>query len=165
LSATLITAFPPILAGNAHSLILGTMPGGKSLVLNQYYGHPQNQFWQFMGDIFGALPSLPYERRVKILKENGIAVWDVLKSCERVGSMDSAIKNPVVNDFEKFYRDNPSIQRVVFDSATAEKFYNRLVLPVLSKTLTYRRVPSPSPAYASMKYEDKLAVWRAAFRA
>lgn len=163
IKSEVINAFPPILPKRAHTLILGSMPGGKSLELNQYYAHPQNQFWCFMGDIFGALPSLPYEERIKILKQQGIAVWDVLKACSRYGSMDANIKDPVVNDFERFYQENPSIKLVVFDSGTAENFYKRLVLPTLSKELNYRRVPSPSPAHARMNYETKRILWMEAF--
>ena len=139
------------------------MPGGKSIELDQYYAHPQNQFWRFMGDIFGASQSIPYEERIKILKQKGIAVWDVLKACSRSGSMDANIKDPVVNDFERFYQDNPSIKFVVFDSLTAENFYKRLVLPTLSKELIYLRVPSPSPAHARMNYEAKRILWAEAF--
>ena len=163
MKSDVITAFPPILPKRVHTLILGSMPSGKSLELKQYYAHPQNQFWRFMGDIFGALPSLPYEDRIKILKQQGIAVWDVLKACSRYGSMDSNIKNPVVNDFERFYQENSSIKLVVFDSITAENFYKRLVLSTLSKELNYRRVPSPSPAHARINYETKLILWAEAF--
>ncbi len=112
-----------------------------------------------MGDIFGALPSLPYDTRIKIIKEKNIAVWDVLQACSRSGSMDADIKNPIVNNFKIFYKENPSIKLVVFDSLTAENFYNRLVIPTLSKKLVYRRVPSPSPAYARISYEAKKVLW------
>jgi TDG/mug DNA glycosylase family protein len=156
----IITAFPPILPKNPHTLILGTMPGGRSLELNQYYAHPQNQFWRFMGDIYGAGRELPYERRVDILKARGIAVWDVVKSCVRQGSMDSNIKKEVVNDFEEFFRNNPSVKLVVFDSLVAEKLYMKHVIPTLSKELRYVRVPSPSPAHASLPYSEKLALWK-----
>lgn len=163
MKSDIIVAFQPILPERAHTLILGSMPGGKSLELDEYYAHPLNQFWRFMGDIFGASPSLPYEERVKILKQRGVAVWDVLKACSRSGSMDADIKNPVVNDFESFYQENPSIKLVVFDSLAAENFYKRLVLPILSKELIYRRVPSPSPAHARMNYEAKRILWAEAF--
>ena len=155
----IITAFAPILPTRAHTLILGSMPGGKSLELNQYYAHPQNQFWRFMGDIYGALPALSYEDRIRILKDKGVAVWDVLKACRRPGSMDADIKDPVVNDFKDFYQKNPTITLVVFDSLTAENLYRRLVLPGLSRDLVYRRVPSPSPAHARMNYEAKRVLW------
>lgn len=156
----ILTAFSPILPAHPRILILGTMPGGKSLELNQYYAHPQNQFWKFMGDIYGAHKSLPYTERVQILKDNAVAVWDVLSSCTRVSSMDADIKNAVVNDFEKFYHQNPTIHLVIFDSLTAENLYLKHALPTLSKELIYKRVPSPSPAYARINYETKLAMWR-----
>ena len=155
----LLVAFPPILPDKPHTLILGTMPGGKSLEANQYYAHPQNQFWKFMGNIYGASPSLPYEQRLQILKGKGIAVWDVVHACIRKGSMDADIKNEEVNDFEKFYTENPTIKLVVFDSLTAQNIYNRRVLPTLTKKLRYLRVPSPSPAHARMNYQEKLAFW------
>jgi len=164
MSDEVIAAFPPILPEKPHILILGTMPGGKSLQANQYYAHPQNQFWKFMGEIYGASPSLPYEERVKILKQKGIAVWDVIGTCVRQGSMDADIKNEEVNDFEAFYREYPSIKLVVFDSLTAETIYNRRVLQTLTKQLKYARVPSPSPAYAKMNYQAKLLLWSQALR-
>lgn len=155
----LIEAFPPILPAKPHTLILGTMPGGKSLQANQYYAHPQNQFWKIMGDIYGAAPSLPYEQRVQILKDKGIAVWDVVRTCTRQGSMDADIKNEIPNDFETFYRNHPSIESVVFDSLTAEKIYIKRVLSTLTRELKYARVPSPSPANARLPYAAKLALW------
>lgn len=155
-----LIAFPPILPVKPHTLILGTMPGEKSLEANEYYAHPQNQFWKFMGDIYGAEQSLPYTQRIEILKKQNIAVWDVLQTCIRKGSMDSDIKNPIVNDFANFYNKNPTIALVVFNSLVAEKLYKRLVLHTLTQQIEYRRVPSPSPANARLNYADKLALWK-----
>ncbi len=115
-----------------------------------------------MGDIYGAGLTLPYDERVQILKDAGIAVWDVVHACRRAGSMDADIKDEVPNDFESFYEKNPSIRRVVFDSLTAETIYKRKVLPALTKTLEYVRVPSPSPAHARLRYEEKLILWKKA---
>lgn len=159
-----LIAFPPILPQAPHTLILGTMPGAKSLQLNQYYGHPQNQFWKFMGEIYGAHKTLPYEDRVQILKDKGIAVWDVLSSCTRIGSMDADIQNATVNDFETFYKEHPTLQRVIFDSLVAEKLYLKHALPILTRNLNYQRVPSPSPAYAKMGYQEKLILWTEALK-
>lgn len=161
----LLEAFPPILPHKPHTLILGTMPGIKSLQANQYYAHPQNQFWKFMGDIYGAGPSLPYQKRVQVLKKQGVAVWDVVRACTRKGSMDSEIQNEIPNNFEEFYNKHPTIKLVVFDSLTAEKIYNRRVLPTLTRKLKYIRVPSPSPAHARISYATKLAIWSAALKA
>ncbi|MDP9128179.1 MAG: DNA-deoxyinosine glycosylase [Pseudomonadota bacterium] len=156
-----ITAFPPIVAPEPHTLILGTMPGAKSLEANQYYAHPQNQFWKFMGHIYGAHQALPYEQRLTILMQQGLAVWDVLQACVRPGSMDANIENEVVNDFAAFYRAYPTITLVVFDSLTAERLYKKSVLPGLRNSLRYARVPSPSPAHARLSYDAKLAIWTA----
>ena len=158
MSGEAVCAFPPIVGREPHTLILGTMPGGKSLLHQQYYAHPQNQFWRLMGDLYGAGRDLPYDRRLIRLKEQGIAVWDVLSSCKREGSMDADITEPVVNDFPAFFRQYPTIRRVIFDSLTAENLYRRHIVP--PPPLVYSRVPSPSPAYARLRYEEKLALWR-----
>jgi TDG/mug DNA glycosylase family protein len=158
----LIAAFPPILEGSPEIMILGTMPGGKSLELGQYYSHPQNQFWRLMGDIYGAARELPYAERIKTLTDNRVAVWDVLKTCVRAGSMDANIKNPIANNFNIFFSGYPSIKVVVFDSGTAANFYKRLVAPTATFRMEYRRVPSPSPAHARLRYEEKLTLWKRA---
>jgi len=115
-----------------------------------------------MGDIYGAGVSLPYEARLQVLKDKGVAVWDVVRACTRAGSMDADIKNEEVNDFESFFNAHPAITLVVFDSLKAETIYKRRVLPNLTRHLSYRRVPSPSPAHARMRYDEKLALWSAA---
>src|SRR3954471_3001047 len=97
--------FPPIARRDAHTLILGSLPGQRSLQMQQYYAHPHNAFWKLIGVIFED-DALPYERRVKILARNGIAVWDVLEAAERPGSLDSSIVHASarVNDFAAFFR-------------------------------------------------------------
>jgi double-stranded uracil-DNA glycosylase len=158
---TRIESFPPIAARDARILILGTMPGIKSLKAGQYYAHPQNQFWRLMGDLVGAGRDLPYTERLKILKNKKIAVWDVFRCCIRSGSLDSKITDEVVNDFSKFFEKHPHIAHVFFDSGKAEHAYNKIVLPqVTHLSLKYIRIPSPSPAHASIKYEQKLKAWR-----
>ena len=98
----IIQGFDPISDPDARILILGSMPGIASLEANQYYGHPRNAFWRIMGDVFGAGLELPYAERTAILKDQGVAVWDVLKLCHREGSLDSNIKDEVPNDFATF---------------------------------------------------------------
>lgn len=153
-----ICAFPPIIGEKPHTLILGTMPGVKSLEHGQYYAHPQNQFWRFMGDIYGATPDLSYHKRLDILINKGIAVWDVLQSCVRPGSMDSDIKEAQPNDFADFFKSYSTIKKVVFDSAKAEEIFIK-TQPVFMNVDFYR-VPSPSPAHARLRYPEKLALWR-----
>jgi TDG/mug DNA glycosylase family protein len=152
-----LCAFPPIIGNNPHTLILGTMPGVRSLELQKYYAHPQNQFWKFMGDIYGASPDLPYEERCTILIKQGIAVWDVLQSCVRPGSMDSDIKQAITNDFAVFFLEYPTIKKVVFDSAKAEEIFIKTQKNF--SDIEFHRVPSPSPAHARMSYSEKLTRW------
>lgn len=163
----LVHSFDPIAAGAPRVLVLGSMPGTRSLQAQQYYAHPQNRFWPFMGTLLGADPALPYPERCGRLIESGIALWDVLASCERPGSLDSAIRDATVraNDFAGFLAAYPSIDAVLFNGAKAESSFRRFVLPALARTgLEYRRLPSTSPANASQRPADKLVAWRKGLR-
>ncbi|MGE2718978.1 DNA-deoxyinosine glycosylase [Mycolicibacterium celeriflavum] len=151
----------PIVGGDPHTLILGNMPSVMSLAAQQYYGNPRNAFWRITGDIFGFAADAPYERRCAALTAHGIAVWDVLRSCQREGSLDSAVRpeSMVANDFRRFFKEHPSITMVLFNGAAAEKNFTRLVS--VANDLRYRRLPSTSPAQ-TMRFVDKLAIWREA---
>ena len=156
--------FSPILGQDAAVLILGTLPSRKSLEQNQYYGHPQNVFWPIIGELFGTGKDRSYATRTKTLTDNGIAVWDVLASSVRPGSMDSAIDYSTVaaNNFAAFFRGQPQLSLVCFNGQTAAKLYGRFVAPTLEKdsnTPDYQTLPSTSPAYASMSFEEKLNRW------
>jgi hypoxanthine-DNA glycosylase len=160
-----IHCFPPIESADAEILILGSAPSERSLLENQYYGHPSNAFWFIMGELLGFDPRADYEERKRILVENRIALWDVMRSCERSGSLDSAIKTQSVkpNDFSSFLQGHSKIKRVFFNGAKAEAEYKRLVLPLVSKDfpkLEYNRLPSTSPAMASLSRAAKLASWK-----
>jgi TDG/mug DNA glycosylase family protein len=157
-------SFAPVADVSANTLILGSMPGIRSLDLQQYYGHPQNAFWRIMGELVGATPELPYANRLIALKQSKIALWDVLQFCERPGSLDSAIvnKSVVPNDFAAFFAHHCQIDRVFFNGAKAEEMFSRHVLHKLNKNLLqqqYQRLPSTSPAHASMSFAEKLACW------
>ena len=159
-----VRSFPPIENARARVLILGSMPGGASLAAGQYYAHPQNLFWPIMGDLLGAGPGLSYAARTRLLKANGIALWDVLESCVREGSLDSAIEEATiaVNDFAGFYRAHPRIERVFFNGAKAEASYRRYVIPLLASSglaVEYLRLPSTSPAHAALSFEMKRKAW------
>ena len=145
-------------------LILGNMPSVMSLRTQQYYGNPQNAFWRIAGEVFAFDASAPYDARTAALTRNGVAVWDVLRSCRRVGSLDSAVEpdSMAANDFRQFFQLHRSIGRVYFNGAAAEKNFNRLVR--VAPDLSYRRLPSTSPAQ-TMRYVDKLAAWRDAIAA
>ena len=156
--------FPPIVAKGAHTLILGSMPGVKSLHEQQYYAHPQNSFWKIMGQLFDA-PVETYPQRVALIRGNGLALWDVLASCVRPGSLDAKIDPATieVNDFAAFLKKHKGITRVFFNGATAEKEFRRRVLPELPGTiasrLSLKRLPSTSPAHAGMGKALKLKAW------
>ena len=164
-----VQSFAPISDAKARILILGSMPGKASLAAGQYYAHPQNLFWCILGEITGAAPSSPYAARFRALKSSGIALWDVLASCAREGSLDSAIDEASIcaNDFAAFYRAHPRITQVFFNGAKAEACYRRHVLPLLGQGPApshYQRLPSTSPANASMPRAHKLQVWKHALR-
>lgn len=163
----LAESFPPIARADARVLLLGSMPGRRSLQEGRYYAHPQNRFWPFMGELVGAGPALPYPERCRKLVDAGIAVWDVLAECEREGSLDSAIRDHTAqaNDFAGFLAAHPRIDMVLFNGGKAESSFRKLVLPTLNRPgLAYRRLPSTSPANASQRTADKLAAWREALQ-
>jgi hypoxanthine-DNA glycosylase len=158
--------FPPIAAANARVLVLGSLPGRMSLEKQQYYAQPHNAFWRIMGRLFGAVPELPYERRLEVLRAHRVAVWDVLAAGERSGSLDSAIvtSSIVVNDFGAFFRAHHEIRLVCFNGNKAAELYRRCVLPELTPAtaaLETQLLPSTSPAYASRTFAEKLARWSA----
>jgi hypoxanthine-DNA glycosylase len=162
--ASLLLGLPPIIDDDASTLILGNMPSVMSLGAQEYYANPRNAFWRITGAIYGFDASAPYDFRVSALTAHGIAVWDVLRSCRRVGSLDSAVEpdSMVANDFGPLFERHPHITRVFFNGAAAEKNFNRLVR--VAPDLRYRRLPSTSPAQ-TMRYADKLATWREAITA
>ncbi len=156
-------SFPPVAGKDATVLILGSMPGTRSLQAQQYYAHPHNAFWKIMGELSGAAPQLPYAQRLRALRQAHIALWDVLHSCERQGSLDSDIEAEQVNDFADFFKRHPHITRVCFNGAKAEQSFRKYVLGKQTlPDLHYTRLPSTSPAHAGMRYEEKLAAWRTA---
>jgi TDG/mug DNA glycosylase family protein len=160
-----IHSFPPIASRVSRVLILGTMPGRVSLRERQYYAHPQNLFWRIIGGILGFDPASPYGTRVASVQSAGIAIWDVVQSCIRESSLDSAIDaaSVVPNDFAGFLTEHPQIQRICFNGAKAEALYVRHVharLPVRAD-LQHVRLPSTSPANASLALSQKVRAWHA----
>ena len=158
-----VYSFAPIAGRNARVLILGSMPGRASLAAGQYYAHRQNAFWRIASELFGFDAGAPYAARVKALKSARVAVWDVLHSCVRQGSLDTMIEDDseIANDFRAFFRTHRGITHVFFNGAKAEASFRRHVLPGMALRLHYRRLPSSSPANASVPWRRKLAAWRA----
>lgn len=147
---------------DARILILGSLPGQRSLREQQYYAHPQNVFWHIMRELVGAAGS--YEQRCDDLAEHGIALWDVLASSVRPGSMDADIhtKSSIVNDFKGFFSTHSRIEKVGFNGQKAGQLFVRLVQSdVMTIAPEQIILPSTSPAYASMTFAAKLDRWRA----
>ncbi|SEQ79194.1 hypoxanthine-DNA glycosylase [Nitrosomonas sp. Nm51] len=159
-------SFAPIAQPNAEILILGSMPGQASLEANQYYAHPHNVFWRIMGELLGFdSRRTAYLEKTRALKSARIALWDVLQSCKRKGSLDSSIetRSQTINDFPAFFAAYPRIRAVFFNGAKAEDCFRRYVLkkhmPGLQQQMQFSRLPSTSPAHAALSFEEKRAQW------
>ena len=166
-SLPILQSFPPVADADALVLILGSMPGARSLEDQQYYAHPRNAFWRLMSELFQAPPVLDYTARLQRLQAHRIALWDVLKSCQRSGSLDTAIITESIrtNDFAGLFRRCPGIERIVFNGQKAEALFRRRVLPELQGALDeveLIRLPSTSPAHAAMSFEQKKDAWEKA---
>jgi len=161
-----VFSFPPIARPGSRVLILGSMPGQRSLQASQYYAHPQNAFWPVVGACCGLPPDLPYAERTRLLVARGIALWDVLQSCDREGSLDSDIVGASArpNDFTRFFASHRRIGTVLCNGGTSFQKFERLVLPTLGErgeSLRIVRMPSTSPAH-TLPRARKLAAWREA---
>lgn len=162
-----MTSFSAIANQSANVLILGSMPGVVSLKENQYYAHPLNGFWRIMANIYCFNAESDYDVRVNNLMLSGIALWDVLRSCERLGSLDKDIKSGsrVCNDFKLLFDLCPNIKLIAFNGAEAEKSFNKLVLPQFNlQHLNFVRLPSSSPAN-TQALEEKARIWHKALKA
>jgi len=153
----MLTGLDPVLAPDTRILILGSFPGAASLAAQQYYAHPRNQFWKLVGALVEeGLYSLPYPDRLPRLLAHRFGLWDVLAACEREGSLDSAIRKPAANDFERLRHLCPALETVGFNGQASGKF-----APLFAEQ-GYRTVvlPSSSPAHMAMSFEEKLDRWR-----
>lgn len=170
MSATrLCQSFPFVASPEAEVLILGSMPGRRSLEQQEYYAHPHNLFWDLMGATFGAGRLLAYQARLQVLKKNRVALWDVAFQCRRNGSLDSDIRTKTVmpNDFKKFFAEHPRVRAVFFNGHKAEQLFMKLVLQglgVVSQNLKFVRLPSTSPAHAALTRGQKKLRWRQCLR-
>jgi len=160
MSAPLLQGFPPVVDDHARVLILGSFPSAQSLTARQYYANPRNAFWPITSELFGFEATAPYDSRLAALRSQGVALWDVLRQCRRVGSADSAIdpKSLVINNFAELFANYPTITRVYFNGLKAAELYRRLAHSL--EQIHYHRLPSTSPAHA-MRPGAKLAAWRA----
>ena len=153
-----IVAFPPVAPPGAKKLILGSMPSVESLNQGFYYAHPRNAFWRILAEAFEEPFPEDVPARIALLERHDIALWDVLMSCEREGSLDSAIREPQVNDFAGLFEACPGIERILFNGATACQLFIKHAGAYLNGR-DWARMPSTSPAY-TLSYERKFAQWR-----
>ncbi len=156
---TTLRGLPPILDAQARVLILGSFPSPASLAAGQYYAHKQNQFWRILGAVLDQpLVDMDYAAKQAAVRAAGIAIWDVYRTCERAGALDSAIRNGQPNDFAALRKSAAAVRLVRFNGQAAGKFAPQLT------ALGYETVilPSTSPANAGWSFERKLAAWRVA---
>lgn len=151
----------PQFDAGARWLLLGSFPGLASLKAQQYYGHPRNQFWRLLGDVFGLpLVTLSYEQRLATLRRQGIALWDVISETEREGSLDSNIRDPHASDLAWLLSQLPQLQTIGFNGGTAARIGQRQLMALGEAPWRIVNLPSSSPAY-TMAYDAKLASWQA----
>ena len=158
-----LTGLPPLVSSRTRLLILGSFPGVASLAAQQYYGHPQNHFWKILQAIWPSSPgdirTSSYQIRSEWLLSKGLGVWDVYAACEREGSLDSNIRNAVVNDFAGLLQTCPRLEAIAHNGGESFKRSKHTLL----LGLPVYRLPSTSPANASWSFERKLAAWREVF--
>ncbi len=155
----IIHGFPPIINSVSEILILGSMPSRRSLELNQYYAYQYNQFWRIAYDLFQENRSDDYDERLVFLLQHKIALWDVFQACQREGSLDSQIKEAVVNNFELLHQLYPRIRVIFFNGSKAYNSYDREVGERFLKREYLIKLPSTSPAY-TLPYPEKLKIWK-----
>ncbi|MBE6624115.1 MAG: DNA-deoxyinosine glycosylase [Ruminococcaceae bacterium] len=148
---------PPLFDKNSKILILGSFPSVKSREEAFFYGHPQNRFWRVIAHIFNdSIPNTVDEKRTMLLKNN-IALWDVIASCDIIGSSDSSIKNVLANDISTIL-NSAKIEKIIVNGKTAEKYYNKFIKSKINREAIC--LPSTSPANASWSFEKLVNEWR-----
>ena len=157
-------SFTPSIDNNSKILILGSMPGVKSLKEQQYYAHPQNRFWRVMSVICNEpkLHEFDYELKLKTLLKNNIALWDTIKTCKRDGSLDSDIQNETPNDIRKLLKTYPNIKTICLNGNKSYSAFKKY-FPDLLEKYNYHKMPSTSPANARYSLDKLIEEWHVVF--
>jgi hypoxanthine-DNA glycosylase len=165
LAKPVLQGLPPLLDANTRVLVLGSFPSLASLRAQQYYGHPQNQFWKIMATLLSPnsaeVLAMPYAERAQWLLGQGVGLWDVYATCEREGSLDVNIRNAQPNDLQSLRTHCPALAAIAHNGSESfkhAKFTRALGPPVF-------RLPSTSPAHASWTFERKCEAWREVLQA
>jgi len=161
---TLVHSFEPIIGRDPRIVILGSMPGVVSLQAVQYYANPHNAFWAIIAELFGIDTECNYESRIRQISRSPLILWDTLKACHREGSLDSKILKQQIeaNNVAGLVEQHSSLRVIAFNGAASAKYFDQLEkhrLPA-NHRLTLIKLPSTSPANATMNFEQKLAAWR-----
>jgi hypoxanthine-DNA glycosylase len=156
-----VRGLPPIVGNGARTLVLGSMPGVRSLELGQYYANPGNRFWRVAGHLLSFDPRAPYAARVEGMTREGVALWDVLASCRRRGSLDAAIEkgSERANDVAALLEAHPDIELIGLNGGTAARAFQRLVRHRLGGSCRVVALPSTSGANASWTLDRLLKRW------
>lgn len=152
-----ISSFPPIINDTSKIIILGSIPGAKSLEKQQYYGHPQNKFWRIIFELFNEEFTENYAERIAVLNKNHVALWDVIDSCERKGSLDSEIKNEEANHIAELLEEYPNIKAIFCNGGKSYKNLQK----ILGKNFRIQiyLLPSTSPLH-TISFERKFEDWK-----
>ncbi len=153
----IVHPIPPLYGKNSKILILGSFPSVKSREAEFFYGHPQNRFWSVIAAVLGKEKPKTIEEKKRLILENNLALWDVIGSCEIVGSADSTISNVTANDLSVII-SNSSVDRIFVNGKTAEKYYNKYTYPKTGIKAVC--LPSTSPANAAWNFEKLVDAWK-----
>jgi hypoxanthine-DNA glycosylase len=151
------TGFPPLADTQSKLLILGSMPGEKSLSAREYYAHPRNLFWRFIAGITRQEIPQNYAEKKSLLSAHHIAVWDVCHACIREGSLDTAITDEIPNQLDQLLDEHPNIKTIAFNGQKSATLFHRYFRE--RSGYTYLTLPSSSPAHASMPLAKKMELW------
>ncbi len=156
---TLKRAFAPVVNDHTRVLVLGSLPGEMSLAAGRYYAHPQNALWRLVGHVLDEdIAALAYEQRLERLLARGIGLWDTIETARRIGSLDSAIKDAEARDLKALAATLPSLRALAFNGGTSTKIGMKMMA---GSDLALIGLPSSSPAYAAMRFEQKAQAWSA----
>ncbi len=148
---------PPLFDQSSHTLILGSFPSVQSRAVQFFYGHKQNRFWRVIAALYGERLTESVEDKRRLILSHHLALWDTVACCEITGSADSSIRSVQPNDLSPILQKAP-IRRIFVNGRTAERLYDRFLLPLTGIPAVY--LPSTSPANAAMSLDRLIEAWK-----